>query len=52
MAEAGRLTLAPDYTPTEQYGLYDQVAGIHYNPPPGADGSPFLSEWQGKREKL
>ena len=34
VAGTGRLTLALDDTPTERYGLYVQVAGVHHNPTP------------------
>src|SRR3954467_14288776 len=32
---AGRLTLAPDDTPTKRYGPHVQGAGVHHNPAPG-----------------
>jgi hypothetical protein len=35
-----RLTLALDDAPTQRYGPYVQVAGIHHNPTPGPAGSP------------
>jgi hypothetical protein len=43
VADAGRLTLALDDTPTERYGPHVQGAGIHHNPTPGPAGSPYVS---------
>src|SRR4051812_19025919 len=40
VADAGRLTLALDDTPTQRYGPQVQGAGIHHNPTPGPAGSP------------
>jgi hypothetical protein len=40
-AGAGRLVLAVDDTPTEQYGPHVQGAGIHHNPTPGPADSPY-----------
>jgi hypothetical protein len=42
VAEAPRLTLALDDTPTQRYGPHVQGAGIHHNPTPGPAGSPYL----------
>jgi hypothetical protein len=42
VADADRLTLALDDTPTERYGPHAQGAGIHHNPSPGPAGSPFV----------
>ena len=42
VADAGRLTLALDDTPTERYGPHVQGAGIHHNPTPGPAGSPYV----------
>lgn len=42
VADADRLTLALDDTPTERYGRHVQGAGIHHNPSPGPAGSPFV----------
>jgi hypothetical protein len=41
VADADRLTLALDDTPTERYGPHVQGAGIHHNPTPGPAGSPY-----------
>ncbi|WP_315854062.1 IS701 family transposase [Gemmata palustris] len=41
-AEARRLTLALDDTPTERYGATVQGAGVHHNPTPGPAGGPFV----------
>src|SRR5262245_52729782 len=42
VADAERLTLALDDTPTERYGPHVQGAGIHLNPTPGPAGSPYV----------
>jgi hypothetical protein len=42
VADADRLTLALDDTPTERYGPHVQGAGIHHNPAPGPAGSPYV----------
>jgi hypothetical protein len=42
LADAPRLTLALDDTPTPRYGPHVQGAGIHHNPAPGPAGSPFV----------
>ena len=42
VAEADRLTLALDDTPTERYGPHVQGAGIHHNPTPGPACSPYV----------
>jgi DDE superfamily endonuclease len=42
VAEAGRLVLAVDDTPTERYGPHVQGAGVHHNPTPGPAGSPYV----------
>jgi hypothetical protein len=42
MAEAKRLTLVLDDTPTERYGPHVQGAGVHHNPSPGPAGSPYV----------
>jgi DDE superfamily endonuclease len=42
VADAGRLTLALDDTPTPRYGPHVQGAGVHHNPTPGPANSPFL----------
>src|SRR5262245_12506848 len=42
VADAGRLRLALDDTPTERYGRYVQGAGVHHNPTPGPAGTPFV----------
>jgi hypothetical protein len=42
VADAGRLTLALDDTPTERYGPHVQGAGVHHNPTPGPAGSPYV----------
>jgi len=39
VAQADRLTLALDDTPTQRYGPHVQGAGIHHNPTPGPAGS-------------
>jgi DDE superfamily endonuclease len=39
VAQADRLTLALDDTPTQRYGPHVQDAGIHHNPTPGPAGS-------------
>lgn len=41
-ADADRLTLALDDTPTERYGPHVQGAGVHHNPTPGPAGSPYV----------
>ncbi|HEX2224648.1 MAG TPA: transposase, partial [Thermoanaerobaculia bacterium] len=42
VAQAGRLTLALDDTPTQRYGPQVQGAGVHHNPTPGPAGSPYV----------
>src|SRR4051812_39548098 len=42
VADAERLTLALDDTPTERYGRHVQGAGVHHNPTPGPAGGPFV----------
>lgn len=42
VANADRLTLALDDTPTPRYGPHVQGAGVHHNPTPGPAGSPYL----------
>lgn len=42
IADAPRITLAIDDTPTPRYGPYVQGAGIHHNPTPGPAGSPYV----------
>jgi DDE superfamily endonuclease len=42
VADAERLTLAPDDTPTERYGPHVQAAGVHHNPTPGPAGSSYV----------
>jgi hypothetical protein len=42
VAQAGRLTLALDDTPTQRYGPHVQGAGVHHNPTPGPAGSPYV----------
>jgi hypothetical protein len=42
VADAPRLVLALDDTPTERYGPKVQGAGVHHNPTPGPAGSPFV----------
>ena len=42
VADADRLTMALDDTPTERYGPHVQGAGIHHNPTPGPAGSPYV----------
>ena len=42
VAQADRLTLALDDTPTQRYGPQVQGAGIHHNPTSGPAGSPFV----------
>lgn len=42
VADAARLTLALDDTPTERYGRHVQGAGVHRNPTPGLAGSVFV----------
>jgi hypothetical protein len=42
VADAPRLVLALDDTPTPRYGPHVQGAGIHHNPTPGPTGSAFL----------
>ena len=42
VADATRLTLALDDTPTERYGPKVQGAGVHHNPAPGPAGGPFV----------
>src|SRR5579875_2718794 len=39
---ATRLTLALDDTPTKRYGPHVQGAGVHHNPTPGPNGSPYV----------
>jgi hypothetical protein len=41
-ADAGRLTLALDDTPTARYGPHVQGAGVHHNPAPGPAGAPHV----------
>jgi DDE superfamily endonuclease len=42
IADAERLTLALDDTPTPRYGPHVQGAGVHHNPTPGPAGSPYV----------
>jgi hypothetical protein len=42
VADAPRVVLALDDTPTERYGPKVQGAGVHHNPTPGPAGSPFV----------
>jgi hypothetical protein len=42
VANAPRLVLALDDTPTKRYGPHVQGAGVHHNPTPGPAGSPFV----------
>jgi hypothetical protein len=42
IADASRLVLAIDDTPTPRYGPRVQGAGVHHNPTPGPAGSPFV----------
>jgi hypothetical protein len=42
IADAGRLTLALDDTPTRRYGPHVEGAGVHHNPAPGPAGSPYV----------
>jgi hypothetical protein len=42
VADAPRLVLAIDDTPTKRYGPLVQGAGVHHNPAPGPAGSPFV----------
>lgn len=42
VANAPRVVLALDDTPTKRYGPQVQGAGVHHNPTPGPTGSPFL----------
>lgn len=42
VADASRLVLALDDTPTQRYGPQVQGAGVHHNPTPGPAGSPFV----------
>jgi hypothetical protein len=42
VADAPRLVLALDDTPTARYGPKVQGAGVHHNPTPGPAGSPFV----------
>src|SRR4051794_27827802 len=42
VADAERLTLALDDTPTQRYGPHVQGAGVHHNPAPGPAGGPFV----------
>ena len=42
VANASRLVLAIDDTPTPRYGPLVQGAGVHHNPTPGPAGSPFV----------
>jgi hypothetical protein len=41
-ANASRMMLALDDTPTKRYGPHVQGAGVHHNPAPGPAGSPFV----------
>jgi len=42
LADAPRVVLAIDDTPTPRYGPHVQGAGVHHNPTPGPAGSPFV----------
>jgi hypothetical protein len=42
VAQAERLTLALDDTPTKRYGPHVQGAGVNHNPTPGPAGSPYV----------
>ncbi len=42
VADAPRVVLALDDTPTKRYGSHVQGAGVHHNPAPGPAGSPFV----------
>src|SRR3954451_18884473 len=42
LADANRLVLALDDTPTQRYGRKVQGAGVHHNPTPGPAGGPFV----------
>ena len=42
LADATRLTLALDDTPTKRCGPHVQGAGVHHNPTPGPAGSSFI----------
>jgi hypothetical protein len=42
IADADRLILALDDTPTPRYGPHVQGAGVHHNPTPGPAGSPYV----------
>jgi hypothetical protein len=42
VADAPRLVLALDDTPTPRSGPHVQGAGVHHNPTPGPTGSAFL----------
>ena len=42
VADAPRVVVALDDTPTERYGPHVQGAGVHHNPTPGPAGSPFV----------
>jgi DDE superfamily endonuclease len=42
VADAARLMLALDDTPTPRYGPHVQGAGVHHNPSPGPAGAPFV----------
>jgi DDE superfamily endonuclease len=42
VANAGRIMLALDDTPTKRYGPHVQGAGTHHNPAPGPAGGPFV----------
>jgi hypothetical protein len=42
VADAPRLVLALDDTPTARHGPKVQGAGVHHNPTPGPAGSPFV----------
>ncbi|MBY0460008.1 MAG: transposase [Gemmataceae bacterium] len=42
LADADRLVLALDDTPTERHGPKVQGAGVHHNPTPGPAGGPYL----------
>ena len=42
VAEAPRLVLALDDTPTPRRGPHVQAAGVHHNPTPGPVGGPFV----------
>jgi hypothetical protein len=42
VADAARVVLALDDTPTQRYGPHVQGAGVHHNPTPGPANSPFV----------